>query len=110
MTEDAAELLIKFIYGFEVPEDSVTWALFEAARMYALPKLTCFCVSALGKKLEVNNSCEMLYQAHKHRLDNLFDYILKFIKRNKTEVAQTEGWRDFPGRQRVHYQSYIYSS
>jgi hypothetical protein len=84
--------MIDFIYSSYVPESAVTWDLFEAAKMYALPGLQDACLLSLRKNLNVNNSCKMLELTFKHGLDELFDFAMAFVKTNKHEVARTDGW------------------
>jgi hypothetical protein len=35
----------------------------------------------------------MLMAIFKHDLDEMFDHAMEFVKKNKTEVSKTDGWK-----------------
>jgi hypothetical protein len=86
-------LVIAFIYSDDVAEDAVTWELYEAAKMYALGRLQSLCLRSLLKSLDVNSCCKMLETTFKHDLDEMFDYAMDYLRKNKSEVAKTDGWK-----------------
>jgi hypothetical protein len=85
--------VIDFIYGGDVAEDSMTWELYAAADMYVLPGLKLKCLRSLRKNLSVDNCWQMLNESFKFDLEDTFAFALNFVKRNKSEVAQTDGWK-----------------
>ncbi len=85
--------LIHFIYADYVDEASVTWELFEAAKMYELTKLQKACLCVICEKLSVDTCAKMLEGTFKHDLTGLFDYAMEFAVAYKSEVTKTEGWK-----------------
>lgn len=41
----------------------------------------------------MDTSCRMLMAIFKHDLDEMFDHAMEFVKKNKTEVSKTDGWK-----------------
>ncbi len=87
------KLMIEFIYRDEVAEAAVTWELFEAAKMYELPRLQNLCLGSLRGNLTFGNCCAMLEAAFRHDLDEAFDHAAKFVRENSAEVVKTDGWK-----------------
>jgi hypothetical protein len=91
---DVVKQLITFIYEDKVDEEAVTWELYNAAKMYEVNRLQQLCLRGLRKKLDLDTCCEMLKSAFVHDLDEIFDFAIVFLKKNKEGVSQTNEWQE----------------
>jgi hypothetical protein len=86
------ELLLEYIYKDAIAEEDVTWELFHAAKMYELDGLAKLCLTSLRKSICVDNCCAMLESAFLYELEIVFEFAVRFVRKNKKQVAKTEAW------------------
>ncbi len=90
---DVAELLIKYIYTDDVPENSISWDLFEAAKTYEIIRLQELCLKSLRRNISAQNCCRMLEAAMLHDFEDYFNFAMVFFKNNKEEVMSSDSWK-----------------
>ena len=93
---DIFQTLLYFIYTDQVDLSNLDtcMSLLVASNRYLIGLLKWKCESYLLPKLTIENCCELLVLADTHDAANLKKHAMEFIRKSKTEVLQTDGWKN----------------